>query len=102
MTLNLNISNYKNFDYPLFRKYKNIFLDTAILFYSKLSDSRVEFINTQINAFFKLISKVYFNNFLEFPTFEMKTSKEIVDYYIKEKIEYTCMSGGFEKSKLIV
>jgi hypothetical protein len=47
---------YKNFDFPLFRKYKNSFLATAILFYSKLSNSKVEFINTQINIFFKNMS----------------------------------------------
>jgi hypothetical protein len=51
----------KNFDFPLFRKYKNSFLDTAILFYSKLTNSKVEFINTQINIFFKNLSMIKFS-----------------------------------------
>jgi hypothetical protein len=42
--LDVLLDYYKNFDFPLFRIYKNKFLPTALKFYSNLTEETFEFI----------------------------------------------------------
>jgi hypothetical protein len=47
---------YKTFDYPLFKKFKNIFLKVVFKFYAKLTDENMNKINEQ-KMYLKNLSK---------------------------------------------